>query len=276
MTDFSISGPVVSVEWLHKHLNNERLLIFDASMHKVTEKKSDSEGYQIPSTQYFDIKHVFSDINAAFPNTVPSEAQFTKEAKKLGVNSDSIIVVYDDKGIYSSARARYLFKAFGFEMVAVLDGGLPAWKAKGYEMELKKENPRPKGNFQANYNPEAFKFFEDIKESSQKKNHLIIDARSENRFKGIVPEPRQGLRSGTIPNSVNIPFSKLLDGHCFKSKEAIQKEFDAVHTENEHLVFSCGSGITACVLALGAELIGKQDISVYDGSWTEYGSLTKK
>lgn len=266
--------PLVSVAWLSSHLNDDNLLIFDASMHKVTSNEKEIESSQIPNTQFFDIKHVFSDTSATFPNTVPSEEQFTKEAQKLGVNSDSKIVVYDDKGIYSSARVWYLFKAFGFDNIAVLDGGLPEWKAQGFEVELKKNNTKPKGSFIAQYNPKAFKFFKDIQESSKNKNYLIIDARSESRFKGIVPEPREGLRSGSIPNSVNIPFSKLLDGNCFKSAEEIKKEFNAINAEEQHLVFSCGSGITACILALGAELIGKSNTSVYDGSWTEYGTLT--
>jgi len=266
-------NPLVSVEWLHNHINDNNLLIFDASMTKVTSSENETESFQIPSSQFFDIKNVFSDTNAPFPNTVPSEIKFTTEAQKLGINTDSTIIVYDDKGIYSSARVWYLFKAFGFYNIAVLDGGLPQWKSAGYELETKRNNTKSKGDFVASYNREMFKFFNDIQESSKNEDHLIIDARSENRFKGIVPEPRKGLRSGSIPNSVNIPYSNLLEGNCFKSKEGIKKEFDTIKATNEHLVFSCGSGITACVLALGADLIGKTNMSVYDGSWTEYGSL---
>jgi thiosulfate/3-mercaptopyruvate sulfurtransferase len=169
-----------------------------------------------------------------------------------------------------------LFKAFGFDNIAVLDGGLPEWKAAGFKLETKKTDAKPKGNFVATYNTTLFKFFDDIKKSSDNNNHLIIDARSEQRFKSIVPEPRKGLRSGTIPSSVNIPYTNLLDGNCFKSNEDISKEFDKINANNEHLVFSCGSGITACVLALGAKLIGKSNTSVYDGSWTEYGTLTSE
>jgi thiosulfate/3-mercaptopyruvate sulfurtransferase len=277
MTHISVTKPVVSAEWLYNHLDHRNLLIFDASMDKVTSDDNDFEESQIPKAQFFDIKHVFSDTTAPFPNTVPSEEQFTKEAQKLGVNSDSTIVVYDDKGIYSSARVWYLFKAFGFNNVAVLDGGLPHWKAANFPLEKKLRNERPKGDFVGHYNPYAFKFFNDIQESLKNKEHLIIDARSANRFKGVVQEPRKGLRSGTIPNSVNIPFSELLEnGQSFKSKKEIEDTFNVINAKEQHLVFSCGSGITACVLALGAELIGKTNHSVYDGSWTEYGSLTTK
>jgi thiosulfate/3-mercaptopyruvate sulfurtransferase len=265
---------LVTVDWLYNHLNDDNLLVFDASMNKVTSDSKEIEVFQIPSAQILDIKYVFSDTTAPFPNTVPSEELFTEEAQKLGVNNDSIIVVYDDKGIYSSARAWYLFKTFGFNNIAVLDGGLPEWNAHGYKVEEKKDNSRLSGNFIAKYNPKRFKFFRDIQESSKNDNHLIIDARSENRFKGLTPEPREGLRSGNIPNSVNIPYPELLDGNCFKLEGDIAKEFDKVNALNQHLVFSCGSGITACILALGAELIDKKNISVYDGSWTEYGTLT--
>ena len=276
MKNDSQFGPLVSVNWLIDHLNDNNLLIFDASMNKVTANERTSEALQIPNAQFFDIKNVFSDTSAEFPNTVPSETKFTTEAQKLGLNSDSTIIVYDDKGIYSSARVWYLLRAFGFHNVAVLDGGLPEWKIAGYKLETKKLITRAKGNFVAVYNDLAFKLFEDIQELSINKNHLIIDARSENRFKCIIPEPRKGLRSGTIPNSVNIPFSNLLDGYCFKSKEDLVDEFDKIRAKDKYLVFSCGSGITACILALGAELIGMSNNSVYDGSWTEYGTLTTK
>lgn len=269
-------GPLVSVNWLDDHLHDSKLLIFDASMNKVSSIETTYSTLQIPTSQFFDIKNVFSDVNAIFPNTVPSESKFSEEARKLGVNSDSYIVVYDDKGIYSSARAWYLFKAFGFQNVAVLNGGLPKWKSVGYKLEKRKVQQIKEGNFTAVYDASKFKFFDDIQKSSNNENYLIIDARSEDRFKGILEEPRKDLRSGSIPNSVNIPYSKLLDGGSYKSIDSIQKEFNKINAKNQHLVFTCGSGVTACVLALGAELIGKSNNSVYDGSWTEYGTLTKK
>ena len=159
MVNNSHFKPLVSVEWLHNHLNDDSLLIFDASMTIVADNKTDSGSLQIPSTQFFDIKHIFSNTNAPFPNTVPLEKQFTEEAQKLGVNADSKIVVYDNKGVYSSARVWYLFKAFGFQNIAVLDGGLPEWMENGYEVEVKKAQTKTKGNFIAKYNSESFNFF---------------------------------------------------------------------------------------------------------------------
>ena len=273
MSKLIISEPVVSVEWLHANLTAENVIILDASIKKVGGKDDSQSDIQIPNTRFFDLKEAFSDTSAPFPTTFPSEGQFTKSAQALGINKDSAIVVYDDKGIYSSARAWWLFKAMGHNNVAVLNGGLPAWIQAGYKTELKQESQFNKGDFQAHYKPELMMFFNDVKRVSEAKSHIIIDARSEARFKSLVPEPRAGLRSGTIPNSVNLPFEDLLDDNVLKSSDVIEAKFKKLANKETSLVFSCGSGITACVLALGAEISGYKNISVYDGSWTEWGSL---
>ncbi|MEJ2113344.1 MAG: sulfurtransferase [Flavobacteriaceae bacterium] len=264
----SLANPFVSASWLHDNLNASNLVILDASF-----PQSES---QIPKTRYFDIQKKFSEVDAPFPNTLPSEKQFVVEAKKLGINNDSAIVVYDDKGIYWSARVWYMFNAFGHANVAVLSGGLPEWIKLGFETISKKDYEIESGNFTGNYNPKSFKFFEDIKQDSQDINHTIVDARSEARFKCLESEPREGLRSGTIPNSINLPYTSLLNNGCIKDEEEIKKIFKALVKKDSQLTFSCGSGITACVLALGAKMAGYHDISVYDGSWTEWGSLTNE
>jgi len=250
-------------------------VILDASIPKVTGGDTSVSEVQIPSARFFDLKHKFSDVSAPFPTTFPSEEQFTGSAQELGINKDSAIVIYDDIGIYSSPRAWWLFKAFGHDNVAVLDGGLPAWINEGLKAEQKQNYSGKSGNFQARYRPELMKFFEDVQRESQDKKNLIIDARSERRFKGLDPEPRAGLRSGTIPNSVNLPFEDLLIDQHFKNKEELKKIFKKFAKEEDQITFSCGSGITACVLALGAEMAGYKNISVYDGSWTEWGSLVE-
>ena len=274
MTSIVISKPVISVDWLHSNLDAENLIVLDASIKKVgggdNEPKSE---LQIPKSLFFDLKEAFSDVSAPFPTTFPSEKQFTKGAQSLGINSDSALVIYDDKGIYSSARAWWMFKAMGHTNIAVLNGGLPKWMDAGFGSEFKREYKSPKGNFVARYNPEYMKFFDDVNQAAITKSHTIIDARSEARFKSLEPEPRVGLRSGTIPNSVNLPFEDLLEDYQLISKDLIEAKFKSLANKEEALIFSCGSGITACVLALGAELSGYKKISVYDGSWTEWGSL---
>jgi len=270
-----INNPIVSVSWLNEHLTSPNLVILDASIPIVTGGDATINDVQIPSSRFFDLKNKFSDNDAPFPTTFPSKEQFTRSAQELGINKDSAIVIYDDKGIYSSPRAWWLFKAFGHDNVAVLDGGLPAWKNAKLQVENKQDYKGKLGDFKAKYRPGLMKFFEDLKKESQDQKHIIIDARSKRRFKGLDPEPRAGLRSGTIPNSVNIPFEDLLVEQKFKNKDELKAIFKRFAKQEDNLTFSCGSGITACVLALGAEMAGYKNLSVYDGSWTEWGSLVK-
>lgn len=264
-----LAEPIVTVSWLHNNLEAENLVILDGTINKVF----DASQYQIPNTRLFDIKNNFSDTAAPFPSTFPSKAQFQKEARALGINNDSAIVVYDDKGIYSSARVWWLFKAFGYNNVAVLNGGFPEWKKGGYSIEAMKPYTGNPGNFEAVYKPELMTFFKDVKKASKSLNHTIIDARSEGRFKSLEAEPRVGLRMGTIPNSINLPFENLLTEGMLRSKSELEFIFKEVIYKEKDIIFSCGSGLTACVLALGAELSGYKNMSVYDGSWTEWGSL---
>lgn len=274
MNTIKIDSPLVSVTWLQKNINATNLVILDASIPKVTDNVSKEKTIlQIPNSRFFDLKNAFSDSSAPFPITFPSLEQFQREAQKLGIYNESAIVVYDDKGIYSSPRAWWLFKAFGHNNIAVLDGGLPAWENAGFLVSERKPFIGSLGDFKPHYFPKYMKYFEDIKKESRKVNHIIIDARSEARFKSLEPEPRKGLRSGKIPNSTNIPFETIVENNHLKSIENIQKVFHSIN-KNSNITFSCGSGITACVLALGATLAGYKNISVYDGSWTEWGSLT--
>ncbi|WP_282042671.1 sulfurtransferase [Winogradskyella flava] len=262
--------PLVTVQWLKSHISAKELVVLDATINKVV----DSSSERIPSARFFDIKKNFSDIKATFPSTLPSTDQFQTEARKLGINNNSIIVVYDDKGIYSSARAWWLFKVFGFDNVAVLDGGLPEWKANGFNMDYYVNEINLKGNFEAYYSPGLMTDFKGVNVFSQDTNTLILDARSEARFRCLIDEPRDGLRRGTIPNSQSLPYTTLFNGYKLKSKEQLSEIFNNLVEEERILVFSCGSGITACILALAATQCGYNNLVVYDGSWTEYGTLT--
>ena len=269
-----IDKPLVTVSWLKENFDAPNLIILDGTIPKVTANQEIANKVQIPNSRYFDIKKRFSDFNAPFPNTVPNEKQFTDEAQKLGITQDSAIIVYDDKGIYSSARVWYLFNAFGHKNVAVLDGGLPEWINNGYEVEEKKEIQEvERGDFIGKYNFEAFKLFNDIKVISNDSSCQILDARSSDRFNGLVDEPRAGLRSGNIPNSKSLPFKQLMNGNCMKPESELIEILSSFDIEHKRLIFSCGSGITACILALASEIAGYNNFSVYDGSWTEYGTL---
>ncbi|WP_405566554.1 sulfurtransferase [Polaribacter sp. Asnod6-C07] len=269
-----IEKPVVSSEWLFNHLEDKNLIVLDATLPKVTALKKEviQEKYQIKNAVFFDIKKVFSDVNAPFPNTVLSAKEFEHKAQNLGIYKDSCIVVYDDLGIYSSPRVWWLFQLMGFTNIAVLDGGFPDWVSKEYAIEKPKEKQRDKGDFTANFKPEKLKYTNDVLEAINNKNQLIADARSKGRFYATAPEPREDVKGGHIPNSVSLPFNDILTGGKLKSEKELKLIFKKINSENKELIFSCGTGITASVLALGAEIAGYKNCAVYDGSWTEWGS----
>ncbi|WP_296316545.1 sulfurtransferase [Winogradskyella sp. UBA3174] len=271
MNPTHINSSLVSVKWLNANLNTTSLIVLDATINKAISNTAE----RIPNARFFDIKKKFSTISAPFPSTLPTAEQFQEEARLLGINEDSAVIVYDDKGIYSSARAWWLFKTFGFKNIAVLDGGIPEWLNNNFEVEHYKDETYPIGNFEAKLNLELMTDFNGINTFSNKPDSLIIDARSEVRFKCLVDEPKAGLRRGTIPNSENLPYTELLNGNKLKSKTELSEIFNNLVEDKTELVFSCGSGITACILALAATLCNYNNLTVYDGSWTEYGSLTK-
>lgn len=268
------TAPIVDVSWLQEHLHNEYLVLLDATIPKAgSATMLSSDKINIPGSRFFDIKNVFSDTSNAFPNAIPSPEQFEAEAQRIGISSNSCIVVYDDLGIYSSARVWWLFKTFGFENVAVLDGGLPAWLAAGFETETSAKSKEIKaGNFKATYHAANVKFTGDILDELEQRKHCILDARSEGRFHATQPEPRADLKGGHIPTSKSLAFTMLQDNGKMKPKEELQKIFAEKNSNNLPLIFTCGSGITACILGLGATLAGITSFSVYDGSWTEWAS----
>lgn len=268
----TVKSPIVSVDWLHDNLSVNNLIILDATIQKVgTKLDNKKEKQQIQNAVFFDLKNIFLDVEGEYPNTVPSEKYFENEAQKLGINNDSCVVVYDDLGVYSAPRVWWLFRIFGFTNIAVLNGGLPAWKDAGYIVELKKERTPLVGNFKTNLNKEKISVTEEVLKASRD-NKVILDARSKGRFYATEPEPRKDLRGGHIPNSKSLPYAELQLEGKMKSKEELQKIFSDMNPNKEEMIFSCGSGITACILALGAEESGNINYSVYDGSWTEWAS----
>ncbi|MFD2567868.1 sulfurtransferase [Pseudotenacibaculum haliotis] len=270
-----IPDALVDCHWLHQHLDDENLIVLDATLPKVTNKGKEEiqHDVEIPKARFFDIKNLFSEENAPFPNTLLTPEKFEQRARELGVNNDSGIVVYDIHGVYSSPRVWWMFKAMGLDNVAVLNGGLPKWISEGYKTEEKKDKNPTTGNFTAKYNSRLFVDAPYVLNSLNKLEEQILDARSLSRFQGQSPEPRKGVRSGHIPNSKSLPYASVLKGSELRSKEELKSLYQQVNQEDKPMVFSCGSGITACVLALGATIAGYNQLTVYDGSWTEWGSL---
>lgn len=266
---------------LHSILDRSDLVLLDASIPPVGNMKAAEFSWPthaIPNARRFDLNKDFSDLDSQLPHTMPSADHFERAAQALGINQQSQIVIYDDLGLFSAARAWYMFKAMGHKNVAVLDGGLPYWVKMNKplvsaENNLKVASKLLTGDFIAKANENYFCDWQEIEKQTQQQTELILDARANARFKGEAAEPRAGVRSGHIPNSKNLPFSDLLIEGVFKSTDDVVEIFKRLNANNKPMIMSCGSGVTACVLALAANISGLHDVRVYDGSWSEWGSL---
>jgi thiosulfate/3-mercaptopyruvate sulfurtransferase len=265
-----MTNPIVSVNWLHEHLNDPDLIILDAKLdHNQSNLENKNPELQIKGARLFDIKNNFSDTSNPLPNTFPTAEQFTAESQKLGINKNSVIVVYDNLGVYSSPRAWWMFKAMGHSNVFVLDGGLPEWIKEGYPTVTTKETNSIIGDFEANLQPEFIKNKEQILENITTKEAVLMDARSQDRFDATHQEPRAGLRSGHVPGSINVPYTELFKDGKYKSTAELS---EILKLNDQPLLFTCGSGITACIVLLACEMISNNPKAIYDGSWTEWGS----
>lgn len=269
-------NPMVSATWLFENLENPNLVILDAS---PRENKSnlvpEFTNIQIKGARYFDMETVFFDRENTIPNMIPNKKVFETACRKLGINNNSLIVVYDNLGIYTSPRVWWLFKVMGHSEIAVLDGGLSAWKKENLPTEPIRKNEPFSGNFTATYKAEMVVDAVALLENIDTKRMLVVDARSQERFGGLIPEPRENMSSGHIPNSINLPFEKVLNHGKMKPKNELKKIFENLNIENQPLAFTCGSGITACIILLASELISENKKALYDGSWSEWGQLGK-
>jgi thiosulfate/3-mercaptopyruvate sulfurtransferase len=265
---------LVSCDWLNAHVNLPNLVILDATIPSITSQEPSAlANVRIPGARFFDLRDVFSDQASDLPAMMPSEESFAAAARALGINQDSQVVVYDNRGIYSSARVWWMLRAMGHAHVAVLDGGLPEWNKLGLPTEPINEVKYPKGDFDAHFKESCVATLSDVKTEINNHQMKVIDARSERRFNGTAPEPRQGLRSGSIPNSINLPFAHVLHDGKMRPKDELQSIFEQLGISDEQLIFSCGSGVTACIILLAAQLAGFDRCAVYDGSWAEWGLI---
>lgn len=265
--------PLISPQWLNDNFNKKDLVILDAS---PTANKSGLQppfpDAQIKGARHFDLKNDFSDPDSAFPNTLPSPEYFAKAAQKLGINQESTIIVYDNLGIYTSPRVWWMFKTMGHDKVAVLDGGLPAWINEGYSTTTTEKSAFKNGNFKSNFNQNRVKDYNYMVSNIADQEAEVLDARAAGRFNGTDPEPRKGLKSGHIQNSKSLPFKEVLSEGKYKSKEELKTIFSNLNATDKPLVFSCGSGLTACIILLASELVLPNDTAIYDGSWTEWAT----
>ena len=270
MAKIFISNSLVSAQWLHENFNAENLIIFDASMKPVGNVAAPQTIAYIPNSLRFDFDEHLREHNTPFPHMMPTPEFFTEEMQKMGVNQDSAIVVYDNVGVYASPRAWWMFRAMGHDNVAVLDGGLPAWIGAGYETSSTLATSSLRGSFASNPRPESFVDSRAVTHALSDSAFSVVDARSAGRFTGREPEPRAGLRGGHMPGSVSMPFGETQINGVMKSPVLLREMF--AKYQNKKLIFSCGSGVTACILALAAEQAGLKELAVYDGSWAEWGA----
>tara|TARA_B100000212_G_scaffold273941_1_gene213394 strand:- start:1850 stop:2683 length:834 start_codon:yes stop_codon:yes gene_type:complete len=266
---------LVDTQWLYTSLNNKDLKILDCSWYLPNLGKNGKEEYikeRIPDSIYFDIDE-FSDINCPYPHTLLSNEKFSEKLGKLGVQNNNHLIVYDAFGIFSSSRAWWMFKSYGHKKVSILDGGLKKWKLDNLPIE--KGNPKiiSPTFYKANLTRENIVSYDDVKKNITKQKFVLVDARPSGRFDGTSPEPRKEIKSGSIPNSINIPYTDLVDQvtGCYKKKEELEKIFNKNKIdEKTNVVFSCGSGVTACLIGKAYEIVTNKEFKIFDGSWTEW------
>lgn len=268
------SSSLVSTEWLAKHASAPDVRIVDASWHMPAinrDPRAEYDAEHIPGAVFFDIDEI-ADTDNPLPHMVPSPEKFSSRMRKLGLGDGNRIVVYDSLGIVSAARAWWLLRLFGHQDVAILDGGLPKWKAEGRPVDDLPVKPAER-HFTSRINSFLVREKDQVARNVDQKREQVLDARSAGRFDGTEPEPRAGLRGGHIPGSKNLPFTALLNDpdKTFRQAEELNAAFSGAGIDlKKPVITSCGSGITACVLAFGLHLLGHQRVAVYDGSWTEW------
>ena len=269
---------LLSVAWLREHLHDENLRIFDATYHlpgSGREAASEFFARHIAHAAFFDIDGV-ADPNTTLPHMLPDAEAFARAVESMGMRNDSLAVVYDAHGLMSAARLWWMFRVFGHDRVAVLDGGLPAWIASGGSIESgpSRVPPAPPGSFTAHLQRPLLANQEEVLAASTDGSALVLDARSEARFHAKAPEPRAGVRPGHIPGSENLPYTELIgEGSLFREPAELSEIFArAGVAPGRRVITLCGSGVTACVLALGLARLGRDDVAVYDGSWSEWGA----
>jgi thiosulfate/3-mercaptopyruvate sulfurtransferase len=272
-----VTGPLVTTDWLAEHLGEPGLVVLDGSWHMPDAGRDPKAEYaqgHIPGAAFFDIDAV-SDHASDLPHMLPAPADFATAARRLGVEPGSTAVVYDSLGIFSAPRVWWSFRAMGHANVFVLDGGLKKWLAEGHPVEAGwRESAH--GEFKARLRPELVRDLAAVRGALESGSAQLVDARSAARFRGEAPEPRYGVREGHMPGAHNVPWSSIVaeDG-TLRPPEALRAAFEAAGVDlTRPIVTTCGSGISAAILALALARIGRDDAPVYDGSWSEWGAAS--
>lgn len=272
MTDDT--GTLVSTEWLAAHLHDPDLRVLDASWHMPAsgrDARAEYDAGHIPGARFFDIDEI-SDARSALPHMAPPPEKFIARMRAMGVGDGHQVVVYDSTGLFSAARVWWLFRLMGKTEVAVLDGGLPKWRAEGREIEDIAPVLRDR-HMTVQRQAHLVRDVTQVAAASKLGDHEILDARGPGRFSGAEPEPRPGMRSGHIPGSKNVHYATLLNSDgTMKDVAALRAVFDAARVDlSKPVITTCGSGVTAAIISLALERIGHRRHALYDGSWSEWG-----
>jgi len=268
--------PLVGTDWLADNLGRDDVVIVDATYHLPTARRdarAEYEAAHIPGARFFDIDAI-ADQASPLPHMLPSPEQFARAAEAMGIGDGDHVVAYDTYGLMSAARAWWMLRVFGHDRVSVLDGGLPKWQREGRPVTATIPGPPRARRFTPRFRPELVRTKEQLLSNLTSRAEQVVDARAPGRFHGTQPEPRPGLRAGHIPGSLNLPYTNLIDPEKLTvlPPERLREAFAASGVDPDRpVVASCGSGVTACVLALGLHVIGARSIAVYDGSWSEWG-----
>ena len=266
---------LVSTDWLASHLNDPDLRIIDASWYMPADgrdARAEYEAAHIPGARFFDLDDV-SDQRSALPHMAPPLEKFVSRMRAMGVGDGHQVVIYDGAGLFSAARVWWLFRLMGKPDVAVLDGGLPKWRAEERALDDMPPVIRDR-HMTATFQNRLVRDVTQVAAAAKLTDPQILDARGAERFRGDTPEPREGLRAGHIPGSKNLPFGQVLnDDGTLKDDADLRAAFQGAGIDmSQPVITTCGSGVTAAILALGLERLGHDAWSLYDGSWTEWGS----
>lgn len=267
--------PVVSCAWLAERLDAPDIRVIDATWFMPSDPRDAKALFaerRIPGASFFDIDEI-SDTASDLPHMLPPPEKFASRMKKRGVGDGTRVVVYDNQGIFSAARVWWTFRVMGHEDVVVLDGGFPAWERGGYQIETGPPQQRMERHFTPRVRTDLVRDLNDMRRLVAEAQTPILDARPAPRFRGEAAEPRAGLKSGHMPGALSVPSGSLIDEHgALKSAEALKEIFAAAGADTGRAaVCTCGSGVTAAIIALALARLGKWDAAIYDGSWAEWG-----
>jgi thiosulfate/3-mercaptopyruvate sulfurtransferase len=264
----------VTTDWLAAHLDDPSVAIVDASWHLPTTGRNAHAEFleaHIPGAVFFDIDQI-ADTQTTLPHMLPLPERFAEMVGALGISDKHQIVVYENGPIYAAPRVWWTFRIMGAPEVRILDGGLPHWRAEGRPV-ARGESTRAADTFHASFDEHAVSGIDAVRRHLESASAQVVDVRPAARFRGEAPEPRPGLKSGHMPGAINLPYANLIADGSMKSPEEIAREFAAAGIDPaKPIVSSCGSGVTAAILTLAAEIIGARELSLYDGSWAEWGS----